>query len=453
MYTRGVFKIALGFVKIYLFTWILSLIIFALLIYRPSLTIGDYFSFYGRFIGSSRGLVALHFLYVLCLLLWALSRYLIKFKKYNGWRAMFKRLFARILLPIGLVVLSLKTLVYINTSEDFRYSWDYNLENKTGKATNKYKLDGKHRGMTVYRIGRNRSFPVDSLLKSNTEWVAVLPYFYQENEFTHQINSRITNGTWSRRDSSYINGIQQLREKGLRVFLKPHLWLGSGWRSNINLPSRGHWDEWFKNYRSILLHYAQMAELTGAEMLCIGTELKTSIINQPEEWSLLIAEIRQIYSGKLTYAANWDAELDKVTFWGQLDYIGVQAYFPLTENRHPELKDIKQGWQLHIARLKALSKKHNKPVLFTEVGYKNQSNATIRPWEWGSFWNKFVYKKSNKTQQLAFRAMYEELWDKPWFAGSYIWQWQDSQEFAVRGKPAENELARWYGITGAPIDP
>ena len=53
---------------------------------------------------------------------------------------------------------------------------------------------------------------------------------------------------------------------------------------------------------------------------------------------------RAVYKGKLTYAANWDGEFEEVAFWDALDVIGVQAYFPLTEERVPSVTKLTQAW-------------------------------------------------------------------------------------------------------------
>ena len=46
------------------------------------------------------------------------------------------------------------------------------------------------------------------------------------------------------------------------------------------------------------------------------------------EWDELIAAVRTVYSGELTYAANFD-QYRAVGFWPGLDLIGINAYFPL----------------------------------------------------------------------------------------------------------------------------
>jgi hypothetical protein len=205
-----------------------------------------------------------------------------------------------------------------------------------------------------------------------------------------------------------------------------------------------------------MLHYAKMAKDFNVELLCIGTELKTSLKKQPKQWITLVKEIKEIYSGKLTYAANWDGEYDNIDFWNQLDYIGIQAYFPLTKIKNPDLEAIKNGWDRHITMLESLSEKHNKPILFTEIGYRSDASSTIKPWEWSEYTGVLTKKKSNETQLLAYEAMFSKLWSKDWFMGTYIWEWDTRTKpnskstdlnFSPRFKPAQNNIAKWYGKT------
>lgn len=441
MFSKRFFKSVL---LVYLSTWLLSLLFFLFQTIGRDVTITEMLSFYGRFIISNRGLLILHLFFVLLLLLFFISRYFVRVYKTKGVKVFARRLLLWLVLPIAMVYFTLKGIVFYNSSEQYDYAWNSAIENKAPKAVSHFKEDQKHRGMTVYRIGRDKNFPLDSLVSSNVEWIAILPYFYQENETSDSIQRRTSLTTWSRRDSSFIHGIRRIKDKGFKVFLKPHLWLGEGWRSNIQFTDKTKWNTWFASYRKTILHYARMAAVTQSDMFCIGTELKTAVENNPEAWRSLIKEIRAIYTGKLTYAANWDDELEIVTFWDTLDYIGVQAYFPLTENGHPNLEQIKEGWQPHKERLKMLSKKYNKRVLFTEVGYKKEADATVRPWEWGSMFSRLFVAKSDKTQVLAYEALYSEFWYQDWFAGSYVWQWLDSSDFAVKGSPAQNKIAEWY---------
>lgn len=327
------------------------------------------------------------------------------------------------------------------------------VENHTGISKNLYERDKKHRGMSVFNWRADHFESINQLIKNNIEWVAIVPFFYQQTDTTKVMNTPREIGAWSRRDSSFIQVIKELHQRGLHVNLKPHLWMREGWRSNIQFDTKEEWDTWFESYRCNIIHYAKMAEELNVELLCIGAEFKTSIIKQPEKWESLIDEIRTIYSGKLTYASNWDSEYQEVKFWHLLDYIGIQAYFPLTEGKNPSLRIIKKGWKKHIAILEALSEKYKKPILFSEVGYRSEETATIKPWEWDSSPEVKMSKMSKATQQLAYEALFQKLWNKTWFAGMYFWQWhnetsaspRDTLDFTPRFKPAENTLAKWYG--------
>ena len=57
----------------------------------------------------------------------------------------------------------------------------------------------------------------------------------------------------------------------------------------------------------------------------------------------LIKDVRAVYAGKLTYAENWDCYAD-VPFWSDLDYIGMDAYFPIAEGSNPSEQELEEGW-------------------------------------------------------------------------------------------------------------
>ena len=90
------------------------------------------------------------------------------------------------------------------------------------------------------------------------------------------------------------------------------------------------WQVLENSYTQFILLYAMLAQEIDAELFCIGTELEKFIEKRPQYWSNLIKEIKKVYKGKLTYAANWD-EFKRTPFWSDLDYIGIDAYFPVSD--------------------------------------------------------------------------------------------------------------------------
>ena len=403
-------------------------------------------------------IISIHIIFAVLYIVFLCIRYFIRVYKSKGFTVFFKRFTFRAALPISVLVFGFKFILNANISENYDYKWDYSVENSNKQATNYYTFDNKQRGMSVFGLRQEEDLEnaIDALVKNNTEWIAVIPFLHQKDEQSFNIRKPKEIGLWSKRDSSFINSINALHGRGLNVMLKPHLWLSSGWRSNLNMSSQKDWNLWFENYKRNILHYAEMATETNTIVFCIGTELESSIATQPQKWVELIQDIKKVYSGKLTYAANWNKEFEAVEFWSELDYIGIQAYFPLTKKKNPNKLAIKEGWQTHIEKLKAFSNQYDKPILFTEIGYRSDASTTIKPWEWNSVSNLLFNKKSDKTQQLAYEAMFESLWNEEWFAGCYFWQWdiksskedaEESMDFSPRFKPAENVMAKWFGTT------
>ncbi|MFC4634435.1 hypothetical protein ACFO3O_10990 [Dokdonia ponticola] len=445
--------------KLYLSTWGVLLLLYFIAIWRAAIPFVEAVKQLGVFVPTFRFLIAFHVFFILVYLLFLVVRYTVRGFKKKGWSLALRRVSFTLVIPFFVIYASIKGMVSFNSAEFFNYTWDYSVENTSEKATNLYEKDGKHRGMSVFWSydRENTQKATKTLIKDNIEWSAVIPFIDQANETSPRISGQVTPGVWSRRDSVVMRHIGYLQERGIRVHLKPHIWLSDGWRSNITL-SEEAWPGWFESYQERMLHYARIAEKMKVPLFCIGTELRTAIQHQPEAWLPFIAAIKKIYSGKLTYAANWDDPIDQIPFWSALDYIGIQAYYPLTTHKNPDLETIKAGWDTHIEALKMASNYYQKPILFTEIGYRSDETATIAPWEWGAMTGALTQKKSNQTQQHAFEAMFQKLWNEPWFAGCYIWQWHtrttaegvaNSVDFTPRFKPAENTITRWYGTLGA----
>ncbi len=433
------------FFKVYICSWILLFLLFLLNLFANGATFWGVVNRFWEIATSSAGFIFFHIVIVILYLLFLIIRYFSRVYQKRGFPILIKQLAFKLFLPVLVCYFSLKLIINSNASEQFDYQWNYSIENKTDRILNRYAIDQKQRGMTVYDLGRSNRTTTEELIQNNIEWVAIVPYFYQKNETTAQIQNRRVSNEWTSRDSVFFKSIKHLQSKQLKIHLKPHLWMSSGWRSNIHFDTKEDWNQWFGSYRHIILHYAKLAEKANVELFCLGTELRSAVKQVPEKWVTLINEIKSVYSGKLTYAANWD-DYTHVPFWDELDYIGIQAYFPLTKNEDPTQKEIQLGWQKHIKELKRLASKHQKKVLFTEVGYRPTKNATTQPWEWGSFFTPLLEVKSEKVQYLAFEALFSTLWKEPWFAGTYIWQWNNS-DFEIKGKPSQNSVAKWYATT------
>lgn len=300
--------------------------------------------------------------------------------------------------------------------------------------------------------------PLLALKQHNVEWISQTPFGWQQAYNLPEI--RLSTGSsrayWGESDQGLIHTTRQARKMGIKTLLKPHLWLrdrSGKWLGDIEMADEAQWQAWFKNYRTFILHYAQLAEQEKIEAFCIGTELHKAAVTHEQAWRDIIKEIRKIYSGQLTYAANWYLEYEEIKFWDDLDFIGVQAYFPLTKKNKPTVAELKKGWQQPIKAMAKMARHYQKPVVFTEAGYKSTADAAIEPWKWPERGAAEDLYKSEETQQACYEAMFQSVWHQPWFAGMYIWKWyphlrdngRDHRDFTPQNKPAAQILATWYG--------
>lgn len=247
---------------------------------------------------------------------------------------------------------------------------------------------------------------------------------------------------------------RQADSLGLRLILKPQLWVGRGaWTAEIDFPTEAAWRQWEADYRALLMHTARLAEAVGADVLVIGTELGGPVQRRPAFWRGLIAEVRAVFGGRLTYAANWYEDYEHVPFWEALDYVGVQAYFPLSEAADPPLDVLKAAWEDHEADLARVAAQAGRPILFTEIGYRSVPYAAAEPWRWPSRDEHGTVDPDYALQARLYRAFFESVWEEPWFAGALVWKWYPegrtrrrnvSLDFTPQQKPAEAVIARWF---------
>jgi hypothetical protein len=258
---------------------------------------------------------------------------------------------------------------------------------------------------------------------------------------------------WGESDEGLTDTVRRLKARGIQSMLKPHIWIrhrGDGrWRGEIAFETEAEWDLWWDRYRAFALHYAELAEANAIPLYCIGTELRSTVLMAPDRWRDLIREVRGVYGGALTYSANWYREFQEVPFWDDLDYIGIQAYFPLTSDEGPEagLDALVAGWAGHVADIEQVQRRCGKPVILTEIGYRSTRDAAVEPWQWRS-----EVGLDNALQARCYEAMFRSFWDRPWFAGLYVWKWFPDDRvsrrrglgFTPQGKPAERVLRAWY---------
>jgi Glycoside Hydrolase Family 113 len=286
----------------------------------------------------------------------------------------------------------------------------------------------------------------DGIAASGATWGGVLATWYMPTATSTSISTQ--SGT--PRDAAVVAAIQEMHAKGLKVMLKPHVDVLDGtWRGAIS-PSDAN--AWFSRFTAFIVHYAQLAQSNGVELLCFGTEYKTmSVAANLANWTGVINAIRANYTGPLAYAANATYAADEftsVSFWSQVDVIGLDAYFPLTNHSDPTLAQLVSAWSLNtngeniVADIQNFAGAHpRQPVIFTEIGYKSVPGTNTQPWNF-SLGN--GGPADNSEQQNCYEAMYE-VWrnQKAVMSGNFWWAWPvptpvaGDTDYNPRGKAAE----------------
>jgi hypothetical protein len=254
---------------------------------------------------------------------------------------------------------------------------------------------------------------------------------------------------WGETDSGLVRTAMMARSLGMHTLLKPHVWVRHGaWSGDIAMRNEADWQAWFVSYETWILHYARLAEEHGFEVLAVGTELGRTT-SRSLDWRRIIARVRAVYHGQLTYCANWQDEVERIDFWDALDFVGVQAYYPLAANdSRPQQADLCSAWAPIASRLQDLAARTRKPIVFTEVGYKSVADGLREPWRWDA-----DGAQDLELQREAFAALFEVFWSQPWFGGTFIWKWHPRLEgrigridcdFTPQGKPALEVIRAVY---------
>lgn len=306
-----------------------------------------------------------------------------------------------------------------------------------------YAYDNSYSG--GYATSKSRQ-SLDLLRKDHVEWIAAIPYGFMRSPDSTSIGTP-GHSIFTESDESLFALSAFARARGMKVMLKPQLWVSHySWTGMVDFKDEPSWDRWFGSYENWLLHYAIVAELTHADLLCIGTELVKTTLTHPDRWRKMITRIREVYHGPLVYAANYGEEFEKLQFWDALDYIGLDNYYAVRSDAKQGLNEMKAGFAQQKERVASVARKWNKPLLFTEIGYHANPGAGMGPKE------EEIDGYDESMQADCYRLALETYWNEPWFYGMYWWKWfsnsddvgKDADIHSPHGRIAEKVMADWY---------
>jgi hypothetical protein len=280
------------------------------------------------------------------------------------------------------------------------------------------------------------------------QWVAINVFWFQDT-----INSTVIEPNYNMFSSypgSVKHAVERCHQLGMKVMLRPNLDLAHDpdhWRGQI-VPSTA----WFTAYHGFINYWADFAEQNDVDILSIGAELSAT---DPcaNSWRAVANDVRTHYSGPIIYGANWGNE-QVVQWWDALDYIGIDAYYPLTDHNNVTLSELTTAWNSRANSIQSWRNTYwpNKYIIFNEAGYGSFDGSNKTPWA-----NPSLFALDLNEQNDCYKALLSVCTTRSWWKGVFWWMWETDPNaggptdkyLTPQHKPAEEVMSSYYiTITG-----
>lgn len=312
-------------------------------------------------------------------------------------------------------------------------------------------------GSDVAGSSRSRA-SIQSMVDANVNTVALNTFhFLNDADDVSAITldvSREGPNNYSTSDAGLVEGIRYILSRDMDVFFKPNLDLrDANWRATIPASPA-----FFAIYKEWIVGRAALAEAEGVTIFSIGTEMNDAQTDE-DAWRDIIEAVRAVFRGTLVYSANHDAYRE-VKFWDALDMIGIDAYFPLTDNdeREPSKRAMEKKWASlgkDIDSFRQDERLTDKRVMFAEAGYKSATGATTASGHMaGSNQGNEQLEVNVKLQAEAYGALLGMMGSHrfKWWEGAFFWNWEVSpraneaefNSWTPQGKPALEVMTEYY---------
>lgn len=260
------------------------------------------------------------------------------------------------------------------------------------------------------------------------------------------------------------------RKPSLKILLKPVVLVDAGGDESTWNPS--DFPTWAANYKAVMNTIIEdIANPKKVDTLFVGTRFRYIEHNQ-EFWVDLIREVKQKFSGRVSYIINhwitatWDEEFTAKyqatlnnPMFGELDFISIAAYFELTEKENPTIADLRQ-YLLSVDKysrgqnvyneIKAFNDKWKKPIFFGELGAVNLLFSASNPSD--STISTTISENSQANILAAYKDMFE---DASWVNGVSLYQiGSETTHFSIKDKTVSaGTVKNWYVINSIPHEP
>jgi hypothetical protein len=281
---------------------------------------------------------------------------------------------------------------------------------------------------------------LDRLVRDHVNSVALAFPFYTASPTA----SEVSPGPGTPTDEAIGYFVRQAHERGLAVMLRPLLDEGSllptASRTTIQPASAA---AWFDSYDRLIVGYAKLAQQLRIEMFDVGTEL-TSMEAYTTSWTHLLSEVRQVYYGEVTYSANWYDYSAAMAFWPLLDFVSIDAYWPL-QVESPSVDNLVAAMSVPVGQALTAARAVGKVLVFTEIGVASQRTSYEVPW----------MSQKGAPVDLNHQAAYYTATCQATNAVGGLYWWDVNIDpladpstdagFSLIGKPSENVMRNCFG--------
>lgn len=286
---------------------------------------------------------------------------------------------------------------------------------------------------------------------------------------------RFTTAEWGYWGQSLSDDIireiaEKARSKGFGLVFKPHIDVWDGTSRGAVVPNDV--EAFFQNYTAYITHQAALAEELNAELFVIGTELDDLAhtdgrlarkgVDVTGYWQDIITRVREVYSGPITYSVSCFDTCGgpaQVGFWAELDYIGFEPYFAVTESADPTISELKAGFVEKFNRWALpLAQQYGKDILLTEVNAYAFDGVNTDPI--AMFTNPEDHPVDKLEQAAYYEALFQALLELPYIKGTYPWPFwlymgeateyerilveKEGRRDNLTSVPAGQVLKKWY---------
>ena len=328
---------------------------------------------------------------------------------------------------------------------------DEQLDNKTNIKTteniinqNYSKLFDKIKSVNMYVPYNTDEFgDYQTLINKAVEVGCNYISFCPRLAMAEKTSTTITRTTDDTLLQTYIN---YAISKGLKVILKPHIFITNGNLGGSSNIQPSDTSLWIKSLQDNLVYYYTLLG-NKISIISISNECTNQNDKNYSDWVNLINTLKSLNSNILTTVATTDIGMITNVVYPIVDIIGCNLYVGLRGNKNTSSYELKKSVyndytysKDFISTLLNYSKQYNKPILITEVGclpFTESLNTPAR-WEYDN-----GTPIDEDIQVVYYKTILPTYLESQAFLGCSIWSIGDG--FTFVGRKAEQTLKEIYG--------